>query len=116
VIQLLLTRTFEEFDNTVKGSNEFLSPGESMAINHAMVTKTTHLQQENMKTTLEVQLFLSDVKNAISDIGKILDPIIEIVYGHLGRFMKARDIVCVALDKTFKTNNSELEVSNYVMT
>lgn len=97
------------------GSDEFLSPGESIAINDAMVTKTTNLQQENMKTTLEVQLLLSDVKNAVNNIGEILGPVLEIIYRHSKRFKKARDIVFVALDKTFKINDSELEVSNDVV-
>jgi len=114
-IRLLLTRTLAEFDNTVKGSNEFLSSRESTVINDAMMTETTKLQQEKMKTTLEVQLLLSDVKNALNEIGAILSPVIELIFRHSGRFMKARDIVFVALDKTFKINYSELDVSDNIM-
>lgn len=115
-IRLLLARTLAEFDNTVIGSNEFLSPRESTTINDAMVTETTKLQQEKMKTTLEVQLLLSDVKKAFNKIGDILSPVIELIYGYSRRFIKARDIVFVALDTTFKTNDSELEVSDNIMT
>lgn len=115
-IQLLLIRTLKEFDNTVMDSDEFLSPSESTAINDAMVTETTKLQQKKMKTSLEVQLLLSDVKNVINKIFAILSPVIELIYGHSGRYMKARDIAFEALDKTFKTNGSELEVSDYIMT
>jgi len=115
-IRLLLTRTLSEFDNNVMDSNEFLSSSESTAINDAMVTETTKFQQENMKTTLEVQLLLSDVKNVVNKIGAILSPVIELIYDHSGRFLKARDIVFVALDTTFKTNDSELEVSDYIKT
>lgn len=114
-IRLLLTRTLAEFDNTVKDSNEFLSSRESTAINDAMVTETTKLQQEKMKMTLEVQLLLSDAKNALNEIGDILSPVVELIYGHSRRFMKARDIVFVALDTTFKTNDSELEVSDDII-
>lgn len=113
---MLLTKTLAEFGNTVKDSNEFLTPSESTVINDAMVTETTHLQQEKMKITLEVQLLLSDIKNVVNKISTILSPVIEIIYGHSGRFMNARDIVFVALDTTFKTNDSELEVSDYVIT
>jgi len=115
-IRILLTKTLVEFDNTVKDSNEFLTPGESMAVNDAMVTETTNLQQEEMKITLEVQLLLSDIKSVVKKIGTILSPALEIIYAHSGRFMKARDIVFVALDTTFKTNDSALEVSDCVIT
>jgi len=115
MIQLLLTRTLAEFDNTVIGSDEFLSPGESTVINDAMVTETKNLQQEKMKITLEVQLFLSDVKDIVNKIGAILSPAIEIIYGYSTRLIKARDIFFAALDTKFKTNDSELEVGNYMM-
>jgi len=115
-IRLLLTRTLTEFENTVLGSNEFLSPSESAAINDVMVTETTKLQQKKMKTTLEVQLLLSDVKNVVNKIVAILSPVVELIYGHSVRFMKARYIAFEALDTTFKTNDSELEVNDYIMT
>jgi len=116
MIQLLLTRTLAEFDNAVLGSDEFLSPGESLVINDEMVTETKNLQQEKIKLTLEVQLLLSDVKNIVNEIGALLSPAIEIIYNYSDRFMKARDIFFVAMDTKFKTNDSELEVRNYVMT
>lgn len=116
MIQLLLTRTLAEFDNAVIGSDEFLSPGESTVINVEMVTETKNLQQEKIKITLEVQLLLSDVKNIVNEIGAILSPAIEIINSYSGRFMKARDIFFVAMDTKFKTNDSELEVRNCMMT
>jgi len=109
-IPSLLTKTVAEFDNTVMGSNEFLSPSESTTINSAMVTEAIDLQQEKMKIMLEVQLLLSDVKNAVNKIVAMLSPTIEIIHGRSGRLMKARDSVFVAMDTMFKTNDSELSV------
>lgn len=109
-IQLLLMKSMAELNNTVIDSDEFLSPKESTVINNAITNEAIRLQQEKMKSILEVQLFLSDVKNAIKIIGSMIRPAIEILCSHFGRLMKARNMFFVALNKQFKTNDSELEV------
>ncbi|CAH1725607.1 unnamed protein product [Aphis gossypii] len=109
-IQSLLAKTMKELNNTVIDSDEFLSPKESTVINNAITNEAISLQQEKMKSTLEVQLFLSDVKNVINTIGSMIRPAIEILCSHFGRLMKARNMFFVALDKQFKTNDSELEM------
>lgn len=109
-IQLLLTKTIAEFEHTAIESDELFSPGEFMAINSAMATEAINLQQERMKKTLQVQLLLSDVKNAINKIGAMLNPAMEIIYRRSERLMKARNIVFVALDTKFQTNDSKLNV------
>ncbi|KAE9527257.1 hypothetical protein AGLY_012955 [Aphis glycines] len=109
-IQSLLTKTMEELNSTVIDSDEFLSPKESTMINNAITNKAISLQQEKMKSTLEVQLFLSDIKNVINIIGSMIRPVIEILCSHFERLMKARNMFFVALDKQFKTNDSELEM------
>ncbi|KAF0767286.1 DUF4455 domain-containing protein [Aphis craccivora] len=109
-IQSLLTKTMAELDNTIIDSNEFLSSKESTLINNAITNEAISLQQEKMKSSLEVQLFLSDIKNVIIIIGSMIRPAIEILCSHFGRLMKARNMFFVALDKQFKTNDSELEM------
>lgn len=109
-IQSLWIKTVEKFDKTIIESNESLSPSESTAINNKILTEASSIHQEKIKTILDIQLFLSDVKDAVKVIDMVLNPAIEIIYGHSRRLMKARNIVLIALDTKFKTNDLKLNV------
>lgn len=105
-----MDETLEEFNTSIIEANESLDPGESTAINNQILTEANRVHQEKIKTILDIQLFLSDVKDAVNVIDTVLDPAMEIIYGHSGRLMNARNIVLIALDTKFKTNDLELNV------
>ncbi|VVC38361.1 Hypothetical protein CINCED_3A023370 [Cinara cedri] len=109
-IQLLLMKTVGDFNKTIMDSGEHLSPGEFIAFNNEIFTEAISLQQEKIKTVLKVQLFLSDVKDAIKVIDTVLSSATEIYCGHLKRLMDARNTVLVGLEAKFKINDSNLEV------
>lgn len=109
-VQSILTKTVEECDKTITESNESLSPNKSAAINIKMFTEASRIEQENIKTILDIKLFLIDVKDAVKVIDMVLSFTIEIIIGHSRRLMKARNIVLMALDTKLKTNDSKLNV------
>lgn len=113
-IHLVMTETVEGFNKTILDSGEHLGAGEFAEFNNEMFTAAIGSQQEKNKTVFSVQLFLSDVKDAIKVIDTVLGPATEIYSGHLKRVMDARNTVLVALKAKIKLNDTNLEVGNSV--
>lgn len=111
-IHLVMTETVEGFNKTIMDSGEHLGAGEFTEFNDEMFTEAIDAQQEKYKTVLSVQLFLSDVKDAIRVIDTVLGPATEIYSGHLKRVMDARNTVLVALKAKIKLNDSNLKVGD----
>lgn len=91
-------------------SGESLSPAESVVIFEEMTAIANKAQRKKIKTVMDIQLFLRNVKKTIEIIDTMLGPTMEIFYGHSKRLTKARHVVLVALDRKFKKNDLKLNV------
>lgn len=109
-IQKLLLKTIEQYDKTITDAGESLSLGEFVAVNNKMSTVAHGLREGKIKTILDVQLFLSDVKHTIKSIDAVLEPALETIHGHRRRSTEAQNVVLAALEKKLKLNDSELNV------
>lgn len=90
--------------------DEYLGPVELTAINIEISDKANNIQQEKIKTILDIQLLLSNVKNSIKVVDLVLYPSVEIIYDHSKRLIKTKNIVLAALENKFKINNIKLNV------
>jgi len=109
-IRSLSRRAVDEYVRTVADCGEHLGPDELTAVHDEMSAAESTAQRERIKNILDVQLLMSDVKHAIRAIGTVLGPALGIVHGHLKRLMRARNAVLVALETTFKRNDSKSNV------
>lgn len=111
-VQLLLTRTIEEYAEIIKNSGEYLEPLPSIltaTINEISI-EANYIQQEKIKTLLDVQLFLSNVKNSIRIANMVLSPTLDLIYDHSKRLKKTKKIVLIALENKIKINDIKLNV------
>lgn len=92
-------------------SGEYLGPVELIPTNMEILTEANHIQQEKIRTILEVQLFLSYVKKSIKVVDMVFHPSVEIIYEHSERLMKAKNMVLVALENLMKINDIKLDVT-----
>lgn len=114
-IESLLTKAIEEFDKTIRDAGESLCPREFTAINNKMSTEANDLGRDKMKSILDVQLFLSDVKDTVKTIRVVLNPAIEIINVRSKRLTEVKYILSGALEMKFKSNDSELNVNIVVL-
>lgn len=110
-VQLLLTKTIEEYTKTIMNSGEYLEPIELAAISNEISIEANYMQQEKIKTILEVQLFLSNVKNSIKIADMALCPTLDLIYDHSKRLKKMKIIVLIALQNKIKINDIKLNVT-----
>lgn len=109
---MLLTRTIEEYAEIIKNSGEYLEPLPSIltaTINEISI-EANYIQQEKIKTLLDVQLFLSNVKNSIRIANMVLSPTLDLIYDHSKRLKKTKKIVLIALENKIKINDIKLNV------
>lgn len=109
-IQKLLLNAIEQYDRTITDSGECLSLGEFVAVNKNISTLAHGLRVEKIKSILDVQLHLSDVKNTIESIDTVLEPVLEMIRGHRRRLADAKNAVLAALETKSKLNDSDLKV------
>lgn len=109
-VQMILTNTMGELNQILIDLGLSPSSAESAAIFGEMTTITKKAQNENVKTILDIQVFLRDVKESIKTIGTILSPAMEIFYRHSERLAKVKRVIAVALDKKFKSNDLKFNV------
>lgn len=107
---MILTNTIAELNQIVMDSGESFSPSESVEIFEEMTTVANKALQEKIKTIMDIQLFLKDVKEAIKIIDIVFGPAIEIVNGHSRRLRKARHVFLRVLDGILKRNDLKLNV------
>lgn len=91
-------------------SGERLSAEELATINDRMSNGVNGSRREKIETISALQMLLSDVKDVVRTIGEALD----IVHGHWIRSAEAADTVSLVLDRTFRRNDSELNVTTAV--
>jgi len=107
-------KTIKAFDKTITKADESLSLGEFTAMNNELSIEAYNLRQEKIETILDVQLFLSDIKDAIRGVYVVLSPVIEIIYDHLSRLTDMKNIIFEALENNFSINNLKLDVITYM--
>lgn len=96
-------------------SGEYLGPVELTSTNMEILTEANYIQQEKIKTILEVQLFLSNVKKSIKVVNMVFHPPVEIMYEHSKRLMKTKNMVLAALKNLMKINDIKLDVTVFLI-
>lgn len=109
-IQITFKNIIEEFHKSILDSGESLSPKEFTAISNKMLTEAYDIGKEKIQSILDIQLFLSDVKDCIKINATILNPALEIINGRSKRLIEVKVIISEALEKKFKFNDSKLNV------
>lgn len=110
-VRLLSMRTIEDYVKTIMNLGEHLEPVELTTINIEISAEAKNIQQEKIKTVLDIQLLLSNVKNSIKIADLVLYPAVEIIFNHSKRLMKIKNIVLAALENKIKINDIKLNVT-----